>query len=110
MDIVIIYDLLDPEKAIGTVENLLQNGVGKGTFGKYLYCLKNGKQVLLGHSNPYPVGPGGYFYSMCIYYGRYPLQTKCRHLGRFESIFRARMEYRNRKTSRNQSLVSPNRP
>jgi len=58
MDTVIIYDLLDPEKAIGTVENLLQNGVGKGTFGKYLYCLKNGKQVLFGHSNPYPVGPG----------------------------------------------------
>jgi len=59
MMVVRIYDQLDPDKAIGTMEELLQNGVGKGAFGKYLYCLKNGKQVLLGHSNPSPIGPGG---------------------------------------------------
>jgi hypothetical protein len=59
MNTVMIFENLDPERAIGTIAELLEKGKEVGSLGKHLYCLRNGKQVLLGHSGPNPVGPGG---------------------------------------------------
>lgn len=43
--------VLDPDRAVGTVADCLEDARVTGPFDSYLYCVANGRRVLLGHQD-----------------------------------------------------------
>jgi hypothetical protein len=47
--------VLDKETAIGSINDYLEAGNLSGEFDKFQYCVRNGRQVLLGHHDNSPI-------------------------------------------------------
>jgi hypothetical protein len=47
--------ILEKESAIGSINDCLEAGSLSGAFDKFQYCVRNGRQVLLGHHDFGPI-------------------------------------------------------
>jgi hypothetical protein len=47
--------VLDKESAIGSINDCIETGSLSGAFDKFQYCVRNGRQVLLGHHDNGPI-------------------------------------------------------